>query len=975
MKTTINRILGTLGLEEEKLCDMRSRYQVLCCQAADLNTEVEYTERHPQRKRKRSVDNWLKSFKELQAKVRRIEHDIQEGTSTSCGYTRSRNQLAKITREIEELMEQKKSLGELTLCKPASSSLPLVTTKLEGHMFQEGLRRILSWLKNDRISKIGVYGVGGVGKTALLMQAHNDILETFNNLNQGELFFKKQRHVYWVTVLQECTVFRLQQKIATAVGLNHLLTEDDEKRRAAILSEGLKDVKGIVLFLDDLWEHFSLEEIGIPVGAKNIKYIISARNAEVVQRMECQQILKLEPLVKEEAWKLFKEKLGSYGKLSVEAKIIARKVAEECGGLPLGIKIMATSMTEVDDIHTWRDVLADLRSSSRGFPDMEIKVLQVLRVSYDYLKDVKLQQCFLSCALFPEDYQISRDELIILMLSMGLLEGMRKRQEQIDKGHAMLNKLEHMCLLESITDANQVQYVKMHDLVRDMAIRIAMDGHQCLIEARAELRKALDEEEWKEELKKVSLMSNCISEIPSTISPKCPQLSILLLQDNPLNKISDSFFNHLKNLQYLNLSHTNMERLPNSISGLQNLTALLLSHCWRLRHIPSLALLMKLRELDLSYCESLNDLPTGMDGLVNLKSLKLNGIKDGFSLQGRLPRIPSIQFLKLDYNVKGVMGEDLLQLEHLEGLEGWCMPHVSSFNQYVKSQHHQKLHYYDLVVGSDQFIHLFHEFESEKVNILERNLRIYNTEIGGTMEAIVLPLNMQYLQIQQCDFSSETLLDALPSLIKYCPKIKSLSSFSLNHLQKLEELIIEECVELEELIPSSLASEIENDAKNKEDVTTNKESIQGKISISVPNLKVLKLLYLPKLGAGAMKTTIHRIFGTLGQEEERLNNMRSRYQLLCSQAEYINTEVEYTELHPQRKRKRVVDNWMKCFKELQAKVHHVEHGLQEGTSTSSGHMTSRNQVVKLLEKLKSLWNRRNPLVNLHSASQQIQVCH
>ncbi|KAL2944107.1 hypothetical protein RDABS01_032454 [Bienertia sinuspersici] len=753
MKTTINRILGTLGLEEEKLCDMRSRYQVLCCQAADLNTEVEYTERHPQRKRKRSVDNWLKSFKELQAKVRRIEHDIQEGTSTSCGYTRSRNQLAKITREIEELMEQKKSLGELTLCKPASSSLPLVTTKLEGHMFQEGLRRILSWLKNDRISKIGVYGVGGVGKTALLMQAHNDILETFNNLNQGELFFKKQRHVYWVTVLQECTVFRLQQKIATAVGLNHLLTEDDEKRRAAILSEGLKDVKGIVLFLDDLWEHFSLEEIGIPVGAKNIKYIISARNAEVVQRMECQQILKLEPLVKEEAWKLFKEKLGSYGKLSVEAKIIARKVAEECGGLPLGIKIMATSMTEVDDIHTWRDVLADLRSSSRGFPDMEIKVLQVLRVSYDYLKDVKLQQCFLSCALFPEDYQISRDELIILMLSMGLLEGMRKRQEQIDKGHAMLNKLEHMCLLESITDANQVQYVKMHDLVRDMAIRIAMDGHQCLIEARAELRKALDEEEWKEELKK---------------------------------------------------------------------------------------------------------------------------------------------------------------LEHLEGLEGWCMPHVSSFNQYVKSQHHQKLHYYDLVVGSDQFIHLFHEFESEKVNILERNLRIYNTEIGGTMEAIVLPLNMQYLQIQQCDFSSETLLDALPSLydltrlmkirigrcrnlnfilpatsfsvlqylrelilwdlpelrgiveegfipslgtfsnikklsIKYCPKIKSLSSFSLNHLQKLEELIIEECVELEELIPSSLASEIENDAKNKEDVTTNKESIQGKISISVPNLKVLKLLYLPKL--------------------------------------------------------------------------------------------------------------------------------
>ncbi|KAL2944106.1 hypothetical protein RDABS01_032453 [Bienertia sinuspersici] len=726
MKTTIHRIFGTLGQEEERLNNMRSRYQLLCSQAEYINTEVEYTELHPQRKRKRVVDNWMKCFKELQAKVHHVEHGLQEGTSTSSGHMTSRNQVVKITREIEELMEQKKSLGELTLGKPANSSLPLVTTKLKGHMFQEYQRRILSWLKNDRFSKIGVYGVGGVGKTALLMQAHNDILENFNNLNQGEVYTSKSKDMF---------------------------------AGAAILLEGLKDVKEIVIFLDDMWEYFPLKEIGIPVEAKNFKYIISTRNAEVVRRVDCQQSLRLEPLVKEEAWTLFREKLGSYEKLSMEAKIIAREIAEECGGLPLGIKIMATSLTEVADIHTWRDVLAELRNSNRGHPDMEIQVLQALKVSSAYLKNELCQQCFLLCALFPEDYQVSRHELIILMLSMGLLEGMQTRREQVDKGHTVLKKLEDACLLDAITDVNQVRYVKMHKLVRDMAIRIAMEGHHCLIQSRVELRKAPDDQEWKENLKTVSLMR--------------------------------------------------------------------------------------------------------MDRLLNLKSLDLKGTKDGLSLQGLLPSFPAIQFLKLDYNVKGVMGEDLLELEHLEGLEGWCTSHLSSFNQYVISQHHQKLHYYDFVVGSGRFIRFLHELENDKLNILDRNVRIYNTKIGENVEALVLPLNMQYLQIQQCAPAPlqnlrELILWDLPEMrglveegfipppgtfsnlkklsIKCCPKIKSLSSFSLNNLQNLEELKVEECIELEKLIPS-IASETKMDTKNKEDVTLNQFSIQGSISLSFPNLK------------------------------------------------------------------------------------------------------------------------------------------
>lgn len=50
-----------------------------------------------------------------------------------------------------------------------------------------------------------------------------------------------------------------------------------------------------------------------------------------------------------------------------------------------------------------------------------------------------------------------------------LLVKRNSRKAEFDQGHAVLNKLERACLLESVVNGSGSRCVRMHDLVREMA--------------------------------------------------------------------------------------------------------------------------------------------------------------------------------------------------------------------------------------------------------------------------------------------------------------------------------------------------------------------------------------------------------------------------------------------------------------------------------------------------------------------------
>ena len=223
---------------------------------------------------------------------------------------------------------------------------------------------------------------------------------------------------------------------------------------------------------------------------------------------------------------MFLEKVGQDVLSNTDILPIVKSVVEECAGLPLAIVTTASSMKGVRNVHEWSNALHELNRHVKGVNGMEDQVFQQLQFNYDLLLDEKVKHCFLCCALYPEDHEIDADELVNLWIAEGLVEEIDSMQIEIDKGHTILNKLKNSCLIENGDRGG----VKLHDVIRDMALRITSVRPRFLVRAGMQLKEIPDVKDWNEDLEQASLMENWGLQIPSQMPPpKCQKLTTLLL--------------------------------------------------------------------------------------------------------------------------------------------------------------------------------------------------------------------------------------------------------------------------------------------------------------------------------------------------------------------------------------------------------------------------------------------------------------
>ncbi|KAK5834110.1 hypothetical protein PVK06_017983 [Gossypium arboreum] len=237
----------------------------------------------------------------------------------------------------------------------------------------------------EEVSKIGVWGMGGVGKTTIMKHIHNDLLKP-----------QRFERVIWVTISKEFNVMKVQDDIAGALKLKEdWPREGDKLKRAAILSEMLKNAGKHVLILDDVWDKVSLEEVGIPEpsGSNGCKLILTTRTEHVCKYMGC-KVIKVKPLSEEEALILFLNKVGPNIVQSPTIMPTLKLVVKECVGLPLTIVVVSGTMKGEDNPRIWKNALGELKERIGKVEGVEAEVIERLKFSFDHLKGQASERLF-----------------------------------------------------------------------------------------------------------------------------------------------------------------------------------------------------------------------------------------------------------------------------------------------------------------------------------------------------------------------------------------------------------------------------------------------------------------------------------------------------------------------------------------------------------------------------------------------------
>ncbi|KAK8350563.1 hypothetical protein V6Z11_1Z043000 [Gossypium hirsutum] len=593
---------------KQTLPTLSSALQELRAQRNDVRRQVDLAE---QRLLKpfEQVQLWLSKAETMITEAEELVSNGPQQMNNLClGGCISKNCLSsyKFGKKVAEMLQEisyHKSKGAFEKVVENQPAASVVVRPVEQPVALEStIQKVWSCIVETDVGIIGLYGLGGVGKTTLLTKLNNKFSTTPNGFDV----------VIWALVSKDYDVGKIQDRIGRNLGFSY----DSWKNKS--VDQKVTDIYGVlrnkrfVVLLDDLWQRVDLNQVGIPKPSQEngSKLIFTTRSLEICGEMGARRKIKVECLKPEKAWELFQDKVGDETLNSrPDIPNLAKQVAERCDGLPLALITIGHAMACKTTLGEWKYAIEMLKRCA--LPKMENEVFPLLKFSYDNLPNATIKCCLLYCCLYPEDYCIPKKRLVEYWLCEGLLNGFDRISEAQMQGDHIIYSLISACLLENVGEIDGEDCVKMHDVIRDMALWITREFEATENNFFGKIGAQVFEEPnvtaW-ENVKRMSVMENKIEVLKET--PKCPNLRTLFLSQNELQVISDGFFQFIPLLTVLDLSgNLRLRALPVGISQLVCLECFDLSYTG-IEELPTeLKSLTKLKMLDLSYMHNLKKIP------------------------------------------------------------------------------------------------------------------------------------------------------------------------------------------------------------------------------------------------------------------------------------------------------------------------------------------------------------------------------
>ncbi|KDP37039.1 hypothetical protein JCGZ_06095 [Jatropha curcas] len=446
--------------------------------------------------------------------------------------------------------------------------------------FESGLDDVWRCVEDDSFRIIGIYGMAGIGKTTLLKKIKDELLIRRQD-------FEK---VIWVKVSREANVGAIQNVIRKQFSISNDTWKSTNMRDKTMAMERLLGSRKFILLLDDVWDRLDLLKLGVPLSNQNgIKVIFTTRSERVCDEMEAQVKLKLKCLSREEALKLFLIKVGVDH--SHPMKYVADTInAEFCQGLPLALVAVGQAMAKMSNRKLW--VTRTLQTYPPMLPGMD-HIFRIIEPSFESLDDDTLKDCFIYISMLPN--MIRKDELIKLWVGERILDMSTK-----NLGDYIIKRLKESCLLE-VDELSDIFW--MHGIIRAFGLWLGRERGK---KENAFLVQERRLEKWTEAVR-ISIYDQN-DDVLLPLCP-CPQLHTLLIRNSEISALPmewpsmsslgvldlsknkrlvelPSSIGSLSNLQYLNISFTNIKELPVETKNLANLKLLLMDYTEKFQVIP-----------------------------------------------------------------------------------------------------------------------------------------------------------------------------------------------------------------------------------------------------------------------------------------------------------------------------------------------------------------------------------------------------
>ncbi|PON67643.1 NB-ARC domain, LRR domain containing protein [Parasponia andersonii] len=624
-----------------------------------------------------TVREWLDDLKEATNEIENLIDEIKTETlvcrlkgepgsstnqvlsliSTSLA-TEVEPKMEEILDRLEFILNQKDALGlkEGAQNRPLSRSLPsplVEESDIFGRRFdKEAILRLL--LSDDgggiggstsKISVIPIVGMAGIGKTTLAQLVYND--ERVN----GHFDTKA-----WVTVSDDFDVLKITKTLFEKVHVRNtfidysfdseeLYDTKDLHQLQVKLKKALEN-RRFLFVLDDVWnenyDNWDCLRSSFESGACGSKIVATTRSEIAASRMSDVPSFHLQTISSEDCWLLFVKhafKNLDYSRVPPNLEQIGKKIVEKCNDLPLAVKSLGGLLRSERNPRKWEDIL---KSDIWEFSERDSNILPALWLSYRCLLP-HLKRCFAYCSLFPKNYKIAKENLVLLWMAEDLLPPQTGKRIE-DVGEECFDHLISRSLIQKSSQDGSLFI--MHDLVNDLAkfvlgkfgSRLEHDDlssttgnsiHHLSYEKRnidgvlefltlAEVKHLrtflpIGCPEVGEEL----IWNKLVLDV---LLPSARYLRVLSLSQYPITELPCSIGN-LKHLRYLSLSSTRLKVIPDQICTLYNLQTLLLLSCKYLTQLPAyMGSLINLRHLDIRGT-NIKEMPAGMCNMKDLQTL------------------------------------------------------------------------------------------------------------------------------------------------------------------------------------------------------------------------------------------------------------------------------------------------------------------------------------------------------------------